>query len=366
MNKRVLVLFPHFGIGGIPKSLCFLCNTLKQAGYDVYALSLSSNKEMLNFYQGIRRDTMGYDGSKINKQGTLKQNISKILLLFRLNKKIRQLKPAFVCTFGTDHMRIAAISLKGLSSIKLIGSERGDPNQYTEKQKEKYQRAIKRCDKFVFQTEGARDCFLKLDSGIAEVIPNPYLQLQGSVEPWDGERDKTIIACGRLSREKNFPLIVKAFFEVYKKHPEYSLKIYGSGPQKEEIYKEIKDNKLESCAHIIENCSNVFEVERKAGMFILASDFEGMPNVLMEAMGVGIPSIAVQCPPGGVDAITDKGKRALLVSMPEVKEISQAMLKYIEEPELAYQMSAKGTKVREEFSEQKIKEKWLSLFKEIT
>ena len=69
-------------------------------------------------------------------------------------------------------------------------------------------------------------------------------------EPYTGERDKEVIAIGRLVSQKNFPMAINAFEKFYNKNPEYKFTIYGDGPLRESLEKAIKEKELENVINL--------------------------------------------------------------------------------------------------------------------
>ena len=94
-------------------------------------------------------------------------------------------------------------------------------------------------------------------------------------------------------------LLIRAFDRVIKEYPEATLKIYGDGILKGNLQTEIIQLGLSDKVFLMGNTNDVVDVLKTADLFVLSSDYEGMPNALMEAMAVGVPCISTDCPCGG-------------------------------------------------------------------
>ena len=96
-------------------------------------------------------------------------------------------------------------------------------------------------------------------------------------------------------------------------------------------------------------------------MFVSSSDFEGMSNSMLEAMGMGLPTICTDCPAGGARAIIKDHENGILVPIKDVESMYRAMKEVAENKELAEKLSVNGTKLRDELSVDKIVSQWLEV-----
>jgi glycosyltransferase involved in cell wall biosynthesis len=92
-------------------------------------------------------------------------------------------------------------------------------------------------------------------------------------------------------------------------------------------------------------------------MFVLSSDYEGMPNVLLEAMCMGMPSISTDCPSGGPRELIEDGVNGLLVPVGDVEALAEAMEK-MADPDFAAQMAEAAYRIREELTSTDVFVSW--------
>lgn len=143
--------------------------------------------------------------------------------------------------------------------------------------------------------------------------------------PWFAESDiPVIIAVGRLEGQKNFALLIRAFAKLRASTPARLL-ILGDGGQRDMLTQLVRDLGLEEHVALPGFVPNPHAFVKKASLFVLSSDFESLANVVIEAMAVGTPVIATDCPHGPAEAL-DHGRFGTLIPVGDVDRLSAAML----------------------------------------
>lgn len=353
---KVLLLFPRFGIGGIAKSLSFVANSCDEDSYSVWCISMSSEEQTIVLNDGIKKIYCPYTVPS----NRLKALIYKMLYIRKLKRLIGKIIPDVLVCFGTDKVRIAYLCSRKYK-IPIIGSERGNPYVYTKRQSKKYIKYLSKCNRVVFQTEGAKEYYPSIIKDKSIIIPNPATQRFVNIVDKQNRKTNHIVVCSRLSSEKRVVDIVKAYLMSNRLKKETKLVIYGDGPEKEKIKSIIHNEELNNNVLMMGNISNVFEIECNALLFVLYSDFEGMPNSLIEAMGVGIPCIASDCPPGGVRYVTNNGERAALVKLNDIVGLSKMMETICFDKEVNLYYSKKSLEINDVLNPDIIKKKWLDI-----
>ena len=249
---------------------------------------------------------------------------------------------------------------QGFKKENLIISERNDPRRF----KQLYVKIGRKllyplASKFVFQTEDAMNCFPENIRKKSYVISNPINE--NLPEPYTGERDKEVIAIGRLVSQKNFPMAINAFEKFYNKNPEYKFTIYGDGPLRESLEKTIKEKELENVINLPGFSKNIIEDIKKAGIYISSSDFEGISNAMLEAMAMGIPTVCTDCPIGGAKMTIKNNENGVLVPVGDEDALYRAMDKVANDSTFAKEISENAIKIREELSIDKILDKWIDV-----
>ena len=105
---------------------------------------------------------------------------------------------------------------------------------------------------------------------------------------------KLILSVGRLEKQKTFLLLLKSFKVINKKYPDFKLLIIGKGRERNNLNYYIKINNLQKKVKIL-NFRNPKKYYKIAKLFVLTSFFEGLPNVLLEAMNYKLPIVSSNC-----------------------------------------------------------------------
>ncbi|MBA6433773.1 glycosyltransferase family 4 protein [Streptomyces sp. GMR22] len=148
-------------------------------------------------------------------------------------------------------------------------------------------------------------------------VPDPGLPPTNGGAP-------VIAAAGRLVRAKRFDLLIEAFTDVAAKHPDWSLRIYGAGTDKERLQRLIEEHGLEDRAALMGAVSPIEAEFAKASIVASASDAESFGMTLVEAMRCGIPVVATDCPLGPAEIIND-GVDGRLVPMGDRQALAAAL-----------------------------------------
>lgn len=278
-------------------------------------------------------------------------------------KRLRTMRQYYA---GNKNCQIWAFSVMGtvFSVIAALGqehfllvSERNDPNRYDHKIIRNL--AYRFADVIVCQTKYAVDTFPRNIRRKAAVISNP-VDVEG-LQPYGGVRDHRIVAVGRLEPQKNHKLLLCAFAEFYKTHPEYTVELYGKGVLEEELKSLAQMLGIEENVRFCGFSSRVREEINNAAMYVLSSDYEGISNSMLEALALGIPVIATDCPIGGSRMHIENGVNGLLVPAGEMKPMAEAMSKIADDREYAARIGREGCKLRESNHIGRIADQFLSL-----
>ncbi len=256
---------------------------------------------------------------------------------------------------------------RGISKSRLILSQRNDPKaEYDKNLSAKMQCLLffSGADAVVFQTKEERDYFSRRIRKKGVLIPNPVKEFLPP--PYRGPRNKVIVNFCRLDPQKNLKLLLSAFGRICQEFPEYHLKIYGEGPQKEELLDFLREKKLEGRAEICPFSDNIHEEIKDAAMFVSSSNYEGISNSMMEAMAMELPCICTDCPAGGAGMVIRNGVNGLLVPVGNEAALAAAMKKLLSEPDYALRLGREAGKVRDTFSADRICKRWDKLIKELT
>ena len=324
---------------------------------DVSILSFSGDKtysidERVKLYSNV--DTTDF----LTEKNKFKKAFFFLRRVKRFIKYKKEIKPDIIVSFLSMPNYVVLLSNIFVKS-KIIITERNDPHVFYSSFRTKFLMnwLYPKTDGFVFQTEKAKQYFKKKiqDKGI--VIANPINEkFIGKV--YEGERNNTIVTAGRLENQKNHKLLINAFARIVDKYPDYKLIIYGEGSLKEELTNLIKNLNLEDKVLLPGVVSDIEDKIIDARMFVLSSEWEGLPNALMEAMALGLPCISTNCPCGGPEFLIQNDENGILIECNNDKELEQAMLKIIENKEYAIKIGKNASKIAEKLNPSKINNEW--------
>ena len=285
--------------------------------------------------------------------------IDKLKSYAKIRDNINNINPDVVLAMPEDIGIYTTLSLIGCR-IPIVVSERNDPSVMPNLKITRILRhlAYKFVNGFIFQTKNAMEYFNKNIKKRGIVLYNP-LDLERIPDPYSGRRKKNIVSAGRLTQQKNFQLLIDAFSLFYKKYPEYTLTIYGEGELLEHLKEHSK--RFDSYQNIIfpGNSKNLLEVIKDAEIFVLSSDYEGVPNVLIEAMATGIPVISTDCKPGGASALITNHKNGILVPTGDIKKLYESMIFLVENQAIANCYAVNALQIKEQMDAEIISQKWM-------
>ena len=148
--------------------------------------------------------------------------------------------------------------------------------------------------------------------------------------PWFDEDIPIIVGAGRLTPEKDFPTLIRAFGRV-RQDRNCRLMILGEGPLQPELESLIAELGLAASVSLPGFCPNPFAYMNRASLFVMSSAWEGSGNVLVEALALGIPSVSTDCPYGPRETLAD-GKYGPLVPVGDHEALARAMLQTLNNP----------------------------------
>lgn len=358
--KKIIIATATLGGGGAERAFINIANQLVEMGNDVRIMT--SGSRSVESYKVDER-------IKIDNIVTCKKNkIFRIIdKFFQFRNYIRDHKEYTIISFFPDVSAYCVLASMGLK-VRNIVSERNDPNTIPRKKYMKRIRnwAFKYASCCVFQTVDAKNYFPASVRNKSVVIPNPLnvgiLPMPIPIE----NRKKIIIAVGRIVPQKNFLLLVKAWAEVAKKYPDWVINIYGdttyhNGIFTQSIQKEIVELGVDNSVFFKGFSDKIYNCMNEASIYISTSDFEGMSNTMLEAMAIGTPTIATDCPIGGAKAIIQDKVNGILVKVGDVNSVSNAISTLIEDVDLRKKLSKESVKLRHLLTINNICEQWLEI-----
>ena len=226
-----------------------------------------------------------------------------------------------------------------------------------------YRNFFNRCNVVVFQTEMARDVYHISRKSV--IIPNPVISRCGQMAFKTYRSGKNIVSAGRLSKEKNFIGLIRAFAQNQERLGNSKLIIYGDGPEYYNLQTLVKQLKVQNRVLLPGNVKDFTKQEDDGGIFVLNSLNEGMPNALLEAMGAGYACIASDCPIGAPAWLSDNGRRVRLIPVADDKALGDAMVDIYNNDSIALELRINAREILDILDPERIKQLWLSLIESV-
>lgn len=162
-----------------------------------------------------------------------------------------------------------------------------------------------------------------------------------------------ICICGRLTALKGFDLVIQAIGSLVKLFPDIKLIVLGEGPEKVRLQNLSKELRISEHVDFRGFVNNVAEIMAQSQVFVLSSYYEGFGNVIVEAMAVGTPVIATECPYGPGEIITH-GENGLLTGVGKSNEIAEAIKKLFTDEQVYKKIQRNGYERALDFTPEKI------------
>ena len=195
------------------------------------------------------------------------------------------------------------------------------------------------------------------------VIPNLVTVYPNDISCYS-ERSNRIICVGRLTRQKGFDYLIKAWALIANKYPGWKIDIFGSGDLEDFLIQMIDNYNLKESITINKPTSNIFEEYDRSSIYILSSRYEGFCLVLLEAMSFGIPCISFNCPHGPSDMITN-GEEGILVPVGDINKLADSIEWMITHKEERERMSQNSREKVKYYLAENIMPQWVELFNKI-
>lgn len=344
--KRIVFVIPNMTGGGTERVISLLSDQYIRMGYEVSVMQFAGYQHAYELNGKVEDFSVAPQSHK-NPFTMLKR----IAAMRSYYKKHPDCYIFAFCVNGTIFSVLATLGRKR----HLLVAERSSPLSCKEPHLRNW--AYGYADKIAFQTPDGIRFFPKKLAEKAVVIPNAVAE--DVPERYPGKRSKRIASVGRLGKEKNHRLLLDAFALFLPQMPEYELHLYGEGELEQELKTYAEVLGISGSVYWHGFCPDVKREIVDFGMFVLPSDYEGISNSMVEALGMGIPTIATDCPIGGARTYIQDGVNGLLVPVGNREAMAEAMLKIASDEAFAGRLSVNAARIKEQYSMESVARQFL-------
>ena len=351
---KILMLMRFLNFSGASKMFLWVAKALSSIGYNVTIYIFSDN------ITHQPEDDISFIHEDLSNKGFIGK-------IHSIRKVIKKVDADVSISFLLDANVYNTFACIGQRTKSII-CERNDPF------KPQYYK-LKFCKPFfyfadggVFQLKKVAEYYSNI-RGETAVIPNPVTTTSKVIlKPFE-EREKKIVTLGRIAiKQKRNDLQIEAFDLFHRKHPDYQLIIYGRSINGDDIklQKLIKEKNLTESVIMSGVINNVQEAIENTQIYLLTSDYEGIPNSLIEAMSIGLPCISTDCRPGGASFLIQNGINGLLAPCDNSEILAEKMCWLVEHPREADRIGENAKNISDVLSENKIKHLWMEYLEKLT
>ena len=374
MRSVHILLFDAYGGGGVARTVINLANHL--AGHrDVELITLFRSRAQPRFaidprvrvsvLHDTRRTPQRWRAQLARRRSLLRPRPSEsrmsLLTDVLLWRKLRAL-PAGILLTTRPSLHLAAARFAPRRLV-VVGQDHSqfEARFRTRRQARVLRYAVPRLDAFAVLTEEDAVDYRRAIPNASEVrfIPNalPW-KVADTPAPLESA---VIVTAGRLDPGKGHARMVRAYATVAARHPEWQLHIYGSGSERNALAAQIAELGLEQQVRLMGYTLDLRSALADASVYALTSHSEGFSMVLIEAMSVGLPPVAMDCPRGPRQIIED-GHNGLLVPDGDEPAFAAALMSLVEDEVLRRRMSRQSLEDARAYEINEVGAQWERLF----
>lgn len=361
---RLTLVIPALEAGGAERVMATLANAWAGRGWPVTLLTFDDGAKP-PFYRldpAIDHRPLGIAGASGSPLAAVANNLRRLRVLRRA---IAASRPDAVVSFMDQTNVLVLLATRGLG-LPILVAEHNDPAQHPIGRGWGTLRRVlyPRAARVVMLTERAADFFPDPIRRRVAVVPNPIVI--SDTDPADGAGHgdgRTLVAVGRLDAQKGFDLLLAALAPIAPNHPAWRLVIWGEGPQRVDLERLRDDLGLAGWVRLPGTTDRIHQELDTSDLFVLSSRYEGFPMALCEAMAVGLPVVAFDCPSGPRE-IVRPGIDGVLVSPEDVPALADALDRLMGDPAERRRLARRAPEVLDRFGLEPVLAIWDDVLRE--
>ena len=339
--------------GGGERVIATLANCMSQKGHDTYLINSDSESSFYSISNKVTIVKMELDREQTRK-------VQRFIRKYRFLKNFfKSNKPDAVVAF-LFNMEAPAILAGIMTHTRVFTSVRNAAWSYSKKERLFRRLFYPMISGVVFQSEKVKMYKDYQHLKNTAIIMNPITNdIKKVIQPVPySERRNIIISVGRLEKQKNHEMLIRAFSMICDKFPDYELHIFGEGSLRTYLIGIIKHLGLESKVTLKGTVSDAILQNRDAKLFVMSSNFEGFPNALAESMIYGIPSISTDFDTGVASELIKEGVNGWLVHVGDIEGLAAKMEYVLSQEEQTDKIANECSKLYNKLNSEVICDQW--------
>lgn len=335
MDKAVFTfVVPTLTGGGAERVVSVLASALAELGYKTNIIVHYKTEET---YPVSSRVNVYYDANKTDGNNSI---VGKIRKLLRIRNQVRKTGTTYLIPFMDSCLIHSYYATWGMRT-KLISTIRVNPRCRTSGLGEKCDEIVAKSNALFAQTLDEKEYYPEAIQKKTFVLPNPVNPEAFEKKHAYGEQIKNIVMAGRFTEQKNYPMALRCACIMRDRGYELTFRLYGEGKNTQDIREMITEMQLEDTVYLMGRSSTMLDDFNSSDIYVMTSNFEGMPNTLMEAMAVGLPCISTDCPSGPSDLIVNRDN-GILIQMNNEVQMADELERLIKSPQMAKELGCKA------------------------
>lgn len=359
--RKILILIPRMGGGGAERVASIIANKLSHE-YIVQITTLVSEKSFYCLDTKVKLTSANYvinHKNNVTRLASMGKNF--INAIFYTRNVIKEYRPDIVFSLLEEMDIVTYLATRNLKGFKWICSERNDPTKRNPALQKVLEKIYCGCDILVCQTKTVEKYYSMVKN--KKVIPNP-VDIQSFPQRVEESKPPKIVAVGRLVPQKNIGMLVESFSMIAHQYPNVHVTVYGEGPERKKLENLIRDKNLQGRFGLPGSTQDIIEHIKDAAIFALPSNYEGFPNVLLEAAAMGVPIVSTDFETGAAKEIINENV-GILVPLGDARAFATALSTLLANEKLRKHIRCVSRAAVEPFEVDKVATMWEVLFKTI-
>lgn len=348
---KILFFICTLDEGGGQRVVSMLSSKMVERGFDVEVLKYYNSESIYPISDRVKINSVECNNGR--------SIISNIIWMRSYFKKNADIVISFLAPFN-----IIALLANMFNKTPIIVADRNDPrfvpnNKIVRKLRDFLYRFA---NGVVVQTTDNKKYFSDTIQNKTIVIKNPFSMTDKIGKALKVKKNNEIVSVGRLEKQKNQEMLIKAFYELRKEY-DYKLTIYGEGAYRKELEELINQLNLNDYVFLPGTSKDVLEDIKHACCFVLSSNYEGMPNALAEAMCLGLPVISTKV--SGASDLIRNNENGLLIDVGDEDALINSLKKVLDNQDYRNLLAKNASKISKKLDIDVITNQWLEFINKV-